>query len=146
MATMSVRKEDVQRKWWVVDAEGQILGKVAARVAAILRGKHKATFTPHVDNGDFVIVVNAQKVRLTGKKWSEKTYYHHTGWPGGLRSTTAGKLRREKPERLVEFAISGMLPKTTLGKAMFGKLKVYAGEKHPHQAQCPQRLTMNERG
>ena len=146
MSTKSIRKEDVQRKWWLVDAQGKILGRLAAQVAARLRGKHKRTFTPHVDNGDFVIVVNAQKVALTGKKWAEKTYYHHTGWPGGLRSTTAGKLRREKPERLLEYAISGMLPKTKLGKAMFRKLKVYSGEKHPHQAQRPEPLLLRERG
>jgi len=146
MSTKSIRKEDVQRKWWLVDAQGKILGRLAAQVAARLRGKHKRTFTPNVDNGDFVIVVNAQKVALTGKKWAEKTYYHHTGWPGGLRSTTAGKLRREKPERLLEYAISGMLPKTKLGKAMFRKLKVYSGEKHPHQAQRPEPLLLRERG
>jgi large subunit ribosomal protein L13 len=138
--TVSARKEGVQRKWHLVDGEGVTLGKLAVRVATLLRGKHKPIFTPHVDTGDFVIVVNADKVVLTGDKWAKKTYYHHTGWPGGLRSTTAGKLRREKPERLVEYAVSGMLPKTKLGKAMFRKLKVYAGGKHPHQAQRPEAL------
>jgi large subunit ribosomal protein L13 len=144
MKTVSARKEAVQRKWHLVDGEGVTLGKLAVRVATLLRGKHKPIFTPHVDTGDFVIVVNADKVVLTGDKWVKKTYYRHTGWPGGLRSTTAGKLRREKPQRLVEYAVSGMLPKTKLGKAMFRKLKVYAGGKHPHQAQRPETLNLRK--
>jgi large subunit ribosomal protein L13 len=142
MKTISIRKEDVQRKWHLVDGEGKTLGRLATRVAVLLRGKHKPTFTPHVDTGDFVIVVNAEKVVLTGDKWAQKTYHHHTGYPGGLRSTTAVKLKREKPERLVEYAVSGMLPKNKLGRAMLKKLKVYVGGKHPHQAQRPESLNI----
>jgi large subunit ribosomal protein L13 len=144
MKTISIRKEDVRRKWHLVDGEGKTLGRLAAGVAAILRGKHKPTFTPHVDAGDFVIVVNAEKVVLTGDKWRRKTYYHHTGHPGGLRSATAGKLKREKPERLVQYAVSGMLPKNKLGRAMLKKLKVYVGDRHPHQAQRPDALNISK--
>lgn len=145
MRTVSIRKEDVQRKWMMVDAAGQTLGRLASQVATVLRGKHKPTFTPNVDTGDFVIVINAKQVVLTGNKWRDKSYYRHSGWPGGLRSVTAAELRRQRPERLVRYAVSGMLPKTKLGKAMVKKLKVYGDDRHPHQAQKPEALTLKER-
>jgi len=120
-----------------VDATDQVLGRLASRVAHVLRGKHKATYTPHEDLGDHVVVVNAEKVRLTGKKWTDKRYHHHTGYIGGLKETTAGKLRDKDPTRLITGAVQGMLPKSRLGKAMAKKLKVYAGPGHPHTAQQP---------
>jgi large subunit ribosomal protein L13 len=139
--TRSARSEDVQRRWFVVDAEDQVLGRLAARVASLLRGKHKAIFTPHVDTGDFVIVVNAEKVRLTGRKREQKTYFRHTGYVGHLRSTTADKLLAgPHADRVVRHAVRGMLPKNALGRSMFRKLKVYAGPEHPHAAQKPEEL------
>ena len=142
--TMSLRKEDAlkARKWFVVDASGRILGRLASRVAAILRGKHKPTFTPHVDGGDHVIVINAERIVLTGKKLEDKIYYRHSGYPGGIKAQTAGELLRKHPERLIEKAVKGMLPKNTLGRAMFKKLKVYAGPDHRHEAQQPQPLQL----
>ncbi len=140
MKTTSFKKADVKEKWYVVDADGEILGRMATRVASILRGKHKPIFTPNQDLGDHVIVINAEKVALTGKKETDKVYYHHTGYIGGLKSTTVKKLRKEKPERIVEYAVTGMLPKTKLGKAMAKKLKVYSGGSHPHRAQQPEAL------
>lgn len=145
MTTISFRKQDVVQKWHLVNAEGQVLGRLAAQVATVLRGKHKPMYTPNADTGDFVIVINAEKIVLTGNKWTQKTYYHHTGWPGGIRSTTAGKQRREKPERVIEYAILGMLPKTKLGRAMGKKLKVYAGDRHPHRAQNPEAFALKRR-
>ena len=142
MRTVSIRHEDVPRKWYVVDAENQVLGRLATEVATILRGKHKPIYTPHVDTGDFVIIVNADKVALTGNKWSQKLYRWHTGFPGGLREVPAEKLHQRRPERLVELAIRGMLPKTKLGRAMMRKLKVYASETHPHAAQQPEPLEL----
>ena len=142
MRTVSIRHEDVPRKWYVVDAENQVLGRLATEVATILRGKHKPIYTPHVDTGDFVIIVNADKVALTGNKWSQKLYRWHTGFPGGLREIPAEKLHQRRPERLVELAIRGMLPKTKLGRAMMRKLKVYASETHPHAAQQPEPLEL----
>ncbi|MFQ5949418.1 MAG: 50S ribosomal protein L13 [Nitrospiria bacterium] len=142
MRTVAYKEADIQRKWFVVDAEGKVLGRMAAEVAAILRGKHKPIFTPNQDLGDHVIVVNAEKIVMTAGKEAKKQYFHHTGYIGGLKVTTAEKLRREKPERLVTKAITGMLPKTKLGKAMAKKLKVYAGGAHPHQAQQPQVLQL----
>jgi large subunit ribosomal protein L13 len=130
-------EEQIERKWHLVDAEGQVLGRLATRVATLLRGKHKPIYTPNADTGDHVVVINAEKVRLTGLKWTDKVYHQHSGYPGGLRSTTAQKLRAEHPERLVEWAVKGMLPKNTLGKAIGRKLKVYAGPHHPHEAQHP---------
>jgi large subunit ribosomal protein L13 len=138
-------REDADQKWYVVDAKDKVLGRLATKVADVLRGKHKPTFTPNADIGDFVIVVNAGKVRLTGKKMTDKVYYHHTGFMGGLKSTTPEKVLGGKhPERVVEWAVRGMLPKTRLGDRLFTKLKVYAGPDHPHRAQQPQVLAVNE--
>ncbi|HUY20295.1 MAG TPA: 50S ribosomal protein L13 [Candidatus Binataceae bacterium] len=125
------------RHWILVDATGRPLGRVASRVATILRGKHRPEFTPHQDTGDFVVVVNAAKVKLTGAKGDQKLYYRHTGYPGGIRSTSAGKLLDKRPERLIEMAVRGMLPKNRLGRQLFTKLKVYRGAEHPHASQQP---------
>jgi large subunit ribosomal protein L13 len=132
------KPNEVERKWYVVDAAGQTLGRLASEVASIIRGKHKPQFTPHVDVGDYVIVINASQIELTGKKWQNKKYYRHSGHPGGLRVTTAQEMRDRKPERMIELAVHGMLPKNRLGEKMKLKLKVYAGSEHPHQAQNPQ--------
>jgi large subunit ribosomal protein L13 len=137
MKTYSAKEADIKRSWYLVDAEGRALGRLASQIARRLRGKHKAIYTPHVDTGDFVIVVNAGKVSLTGKKLTNKIYYHHTGYPGGIKSVTAGKMLKEKPERLLYIAVKGMLPKNSLGRKMLTKLKIYKGEKHPHSAQGP---------
>ena len=142
--TYSAKRDDIQKKWWVVDAEGMVLGRLASAVAARLRGKHNPLFTPHVDCGDFVVVVNADKIMLTGRKRQQKMYYHHSGYIGGLKEITAEKLLEKRPEDLVRFAVKGMLPKNSLGRSMFGKLKVYAGNDHPHQAQQPQALDVKE--
>lgn len=136
--TYMAKPHEVERKWYVVDAEGQTLGRVASEVASILRGKHKAEFTPHVDTGDFVIVINADKVKLTGKKLTDKIYYSHSQYPGGLKAVKAGDMLKNKPTRMFELAVKGMLPKNRLGRQMFTKLKVYAGSEHPHQAQKPE--------
>jgi len=136
---------DIKRKWFVVDAEGKTLGRLAAEVAKILRGKHKPSFTPHVDTGDHVIVVNADKVVLTGKKLIQKTYFRHSGYPGGTTFTPAGKMLTEKPEKVIEHAVKGMLPKNSLGRQMYSKLKVYKGPAHPHQAQKPEILEIDVR-
>lgn len=146
MKTTAFKKVDVEEKWFIVDAEGMVLGRMAAQVATILRGKHKPIFTPNQDLGDHVVVINAEKVVLTGKKEIQKTYYRHTGYVGGIRSTTAKKLRAEKPERMVSKAITGMLPKTTLGSAMAKKLRVYSGGNHPHRAQMPEVLQLGKKG
>lgn len=140
MKTYLPTKETVERKWYVVDAEGQILGRLASKIAAVLRGKHKPEFTPSVDTGDYVIVINAEKIKVTGGKESKKEYIHHTGYPGGLRSKTFEELMAKHPERAIEIAVKGMLPKNKLGRAMFKKLKVYAGDKHNHDAQMPEEL------
>lgn len=140
--THVVKAGDVQRAWWVVDAEGQTLGRLAARIAHILRGKHKPIFTPHLDVGDFVVVINAEKVRVTGQKLDQKIYYSHSGYPGGLRAEPLRSLLARHPTRVLEYAVRGMLPKNTLGERMFKKLKVYAGPTHPHQAQEPKELTL----
>lgn len=136
--TYMAKPQEIERKWYVVDAAGQTLGRLASEVASILRGKHKPTFTPHVDTGDHVIIINAEKIELTGKKLSDKKYYHHSMHPGGLKVTTAGNLRDNNPEKLLELAIKGMLPKNSLGRQMFKKLHVYRGAEHPHQAQKPE--------
>ncbi len=136
--TRSVRKEEVERRWWVVDAAGKTLGRLASQVAKLLRGKHKPYFTPHVDCGDFVIVVNASQVRVEGKRWTKKEYFHYTGYPGGARFERFQELLRRKPEAVIERAVWGMLPKGRLGRRLIRKLKVYAGPEHPHQAQQPQ--------
>lgn len=138
MKTYVAKPQDIERKWYVVDAADQPLGRLASEVAKVLRGKHKPTFTPFIDTGDFVIVINAEKVKLTGKKWENKIYYHHSMYPGGLKTTTYDKLRAKKPELVVEKAIKGMLPKNALGRDQYRKLKVYAGAEHPHQAQQPE--------
>lgn len=137
MGTYSAKKEDIVRKWFIVDANGKTLGRLASTVATVLKGKTKPIYTTHIDTGDFVIVVNADKVHLTGKKLEQKVYYRHSGYPGGLKSVTAGKLMKTRPENVIKMAVEGMLPKTQLGKQMLTKLKVYAGEKHPHSAQQP---------
>ncbi|MBP8628540.1 MAG: 50S ribosomal protein L13 [Negativicutes bacterium] len=143
--TFMANPATVERKWYVVDAEGKTLGRLAAEVAKVLRGKNKPTFTPHVDTGDHVIVLNADKVVLTGKKLVQKTYFRHSGYPGGTTFTTAGKMLETRPERVVEMAVKGMLPKNSLGRKMFTKLKVYAGAEHPHAAQMPEVLEINVR-
>ena len=137
-----IPKADEQRKWFVLDAKGQVLGKLAATAAQILSGKRKPSYTPFLDTGDHVIVINAAAVHLSGRKESDKVYRRHSGFMGGLKTSAAGDLRKKAPTRLVEEAVRGMLPKTKLGRAMFGKLKVYSGERHPHQAQKPQPVTV----
>lgn len=138
--TFQAKKEDLDKQWYVVDAAGKTLGRLASQVAAVLRGKHKPTFTPHVDMGDYVIVINAEKVRLTGRKLQNKIYYRHSGYPGGLRQMTAEQMLERYPERLIELAVWGMLPHTRLGRRQIRHLKVYRGEAHPHQAQKPEVL------
>lgn len=142
MSTQVVKQSDIQRKWFVVDLEGKVLGRAAAEIARVLRGKHKPVYTPSVDAGDFVVVLNAEKVRLTGNKLADKMYYHHTGYPGGIRSISAEKLLEKKPEDLIVKAVRGMLPKNKLGRQMLKKLKVYAGGEHPHAAQQPKELAL----
>ena len=143
MQTVSFQPDTIERQWVVVDLEGQPLGRAASRIATILRGKHKPTFTPHADCGDFVIVVNADKVRLTGNKWEQKTYYRHTGYFGGIRSNTAKELLEKYPTRLISSAVKGMLPRGPLGRQMFTKLKVYASPEHPHAAQNPTAIELS---
>ena len=140
MKTFMPKKETVERKWYVIDAEGIVLGRLATRVASVLRGKHKPTYTPYVDTGDYVIIVNADKAVLTGKKLDQKFYYHHSGYPGGLKATKYRDLMQSKPEFAVKHAIVGMLPKGPLGRKMATKLKVYAGPEHDHAAQMPEAL------
>jgi large subunit ribosomal protein L13 len=140
MSTQIVPNADVSRSWFVVDLQDQVLGRVATEIARILRGKHKPIYSTHVDTGDFVVIINADKVRLTGNKLTDKVYYYHTGYPGGIRSRTAAKLLEEKPEEVIRKAVKGMLPKNKLGRQMFKKLKVYRGGDHPHAAQRPQVL------
>jgi len=129
--------DEIDRRWHLIDASGQILGRLATEVAVLLRGKHKPIFSPHLDTGDFVVIINAEKVRLTGKKLKDKVYHHHSGFPGGIKSTTAEQMLKKHPTRVIEFAVRGMLPKTKLGEAVFRKLKVYAGAAHPHASQQP---------
>ncbi len=145
MKTFMANPADIKRKWYVVDAEGQTLGRLAVEVAKVLRGKNKPTFTPHVDTGDHVIVVNADKIVLTGKKLEQKTYFRHSGYPGGTTFTPAGKMLADKPQRVIELAVKGMLPKNSLGRQMYRKLNVYAGANHPHSAQQPEVLELNIR-
>ena len=140
MSTVFARSESVRRDWYVVDASGKTLGRLATQVAMRLRGKHKAVYTPHVDTGDHIIVLNAEKIRVTGDKLRDKIYYWHTGAIGGIRSQSLEKLMAAHPERAIEIAVKGMLPKNPLGRAMYRKLKVYAGTEHPHAAQQPQKL------
>ncbi len=140
--TFSAKKEEVQRDWYVVDAADMVLGRLATQIANILRGKNKPIFTPHVDTGDFVVVINADKIRLTGRKWEKKTYYRHSGYPGGLKSITAAKVRDKNPEFLIKHAVRGMLPKNKLGHKQLKKLKVFAGPHHKHEAQSPKPLNI----
>jgi large subunit ribosomal protein L13 len=142
MKTPLVKNENIKPKWHLVDADGRTLGRLATRVAILLRGKNKPIFAPHQDTGDFVVVINAKKVSLTGKKWKEKIYVHHSGYPGGLKEASAEKIREKKPERLITMAVQGMLPKTKLGKKLIKKLKVYPGDTHPHEAQQPEAYTL----
>ncbi len=142
MKTFSAKAEDVSRDWFVVDAADKTLGRLASEIAHRLRGKHKAEYTPHVDTGDYIVVVNAEKVRVSGAKTTDKMYHHHTGYPGGLKSISFEKLIDKAPERVIQGAVKGMLPRNPLGRAMFRKLKVYAGNEHPHTAQQPQALNI----
>ena len=142
MKTYSARKEDVKHEWFVVDATDKTLGSMSTEIANRLRGKHKAEYTPHVDTGDYIVVVNAEKIKVTGKKATDKTYYHHTGYPGGIKSITFDKLLDKAPERIIQMAVKGMMPKNKLSRAMLSKLKVYAGNDHPHSAQQPQPLEL----
>ena len=142
MKTYSARAQDVARDWFVVDAADKTLGRLASEIAHRLRGKHKAEYTPHVDTGDYIVVVNAEKVRVTGAKATDKMYHRHTGYPGGLKSISFEKLIEKAPERAIQGAVKGMLPRNPLGRAMFRKLKVYAGNEHPHAAQQPQVLNI----
>lgn len=141
MKTFSAKPAEVKRDWYVVDAEGQTLGRLASEVAKRLRGKHKPEYTPHVDTGDYIVIVNAEKIRVTGAKRTDKTYYRHSGYVGNLKSITLEKLLQRAPTRVLEIAVKGMLPKNPLGRAMFRKLKVYAGPEHSHAAQQPKSLT-----
>ena len=140
--TYSAKQSDIEGKWFVVDAEGAVLGRLASSIAARLRGKHNPLFTPHVDSGDWIVVVNADKIVLTGRKWDQKNYYRHSGYIGGLKTITAQKLLEKRPEDLIRFAVKGMLPKNRLGSKLLKKLKVYAGDKHPHEAQQPEVLAL----
>ena len=140
MKTFTAKNETVQRDWYIVDAAGQTLGRLATEIASRLRGKHKPEYTPHVDTGDYIVVINAEKVRVTGNKTSDKIYYSHTGFPGGIKEISFEKLIDKAPERVLEAAVKGMLPRNPLGRDMYRKLKVYAGTNHPHAAQQPQEL------
>lgn len=142
MKTFSARAENVNHDWFVVDASDKTLGRLASEIAHRLRGKHKAEYTPHVDTGDYIVVINAEKVRVSGAKTTDKIYHHHTGYPGGLKSISFEKLIDKAPERVLQGAVRGMLPRNPLGRAMFKKLKVYAGDEHPHSAQQPQVLNV----
>ncbi len=140
--TYSAKQSDIKEKWIVVDAKDAVLGRLASNIAARLRGKHNPLFTPHVDSGDWVVVVNADKIVLTGRKWQKKIYYRHSGYIGGLKMITAQKLMEKRPEDLIRFAVKGMLPKNRLGRKLFKKLKVYSGDQHPHAAQQPEALAL----
>ena len=142
--TYSAKSSDVNRQWYVVDAEGKTLGRLASKIAATLRGKHKPTFTPHVDNGDFVIVLNAGKIKVTGNKETQKFYYSHSDYPGGLKTTSLKELREKHPDRIIENAVRGMSPRNALGKQQMTKLKVYVGNEHPHGAQNPAALELDD--
>ena len=142
MKTPLLKKKDINPKWHVVDADGKVLGRLASRVALLLRGKNKPTFSPHQDTGDFVVVINAKKITLTGKKWTDKMYIHHSGYPGGLKTASAEKVAEKRPERLITMAVRGMLPKNKMGRKLIKKLKVYAGDTHPHQGQQPEAYTL----
>ena len=140
--TVSLRKEDVKRDWYIVDMEGQVVGRAATKIATILRGKHKPSYTPHIDCGDYIIIINADKLRFTGQKMDQKQYFSHSGYPGGQKVITPRQLLEKKPYAVIEKAVKGMLPKTKLGRKMFKKMFVYAGAEHPHQAQQPKKLEL----
>ena len=140
MKTVSAKAHEVRHDWYVVDASSQVLGRLATEIARRLRGKHKAEYTPHVDTGDYIIVTNAEKVIVTGRKYDNKMYHHHTGYPGGIKSMTFATLQQKHPERIIERAVKGMLPKNPLGREMYRKLKIYVGAEHPHAAQEPKQL------
>ena len=142
MKTYQAKKEELEHKWYLVSADGKVLGRLATELAKILKGKNKPIYTPHLDTGDFVIVVNAGKVTLTGKKMKDKIYYHHTGYPGGIKEINAEKLLAKKPTEMIRIAVKGMLPKNSLGRQMLRKLKIYAGPNHPHEAQKPMPLEL----
>lgn len=142
MKTFSPTPKDINREWFVVDAQDQVLGRLASQIAHRLRGKHKPEFAPHMDNGDFIVVVNCEKIKVTGNKMTDKKYYRHSGWVGGLKTTRLGDMLADKPARVLTAAVRGMLPKNRLGRAMLKKLKIYAGSEHPHTAQNPQPLTL----
>ncbi len=142
MKTQSVNKESMSHDWYVVDADSKTLGRLSTQIANRLRGKHKPEFTPHVDNGDYIVVINAEKIHVTGKKETDKLYHHHTGFPGGIKSIALEKMRERSPEKILKNAVKGMMPKNKLGRAMFLKLKVYAGSSHPHSAQQPMALEL----
>ena len=142
MKTYQAKPLEVEREWLVIDAENQVLGRVAAKAAMLLKGKHKPQYTPHVDTGDFVIVINADKIKVSGTKASSKEYYRHSGYPGGLKCETFAEAMQKHPERVIEHAVKGMLPKNTLGRAMGKKLKVYTGSEHPHAAQKPRKIEL----
>jgi len=142
--TLSANKNTVQKEWVLIDAENEVLGRLASKVAKIIRGKNKPSYTPHVDCGDNVIIINAEKIRLTGLKWSQKEYVRHTGYPGGQRITVASDMLRKKPISVIEKAVKGMLPKNRLGSALYRNLYVYTGNEHPHQAQQPKKINLNE--
>ena len=142
MKTQSVNKESAFHDWYLVDADSKTLGRLSTQIANRLRGKHKPEFTPHVDTGDYIVVINADKIHVTGKKETNKIYYHHTGFPGGIKSISLGKMRERSPEKILEKAVKGMMPKNKLGRAMLLKLKVYAGTSHPHDAQQPMPLEL----
>ncbi len=144
MKTFSAKAHEVKRDWYVVDASEKVLGRLATEIARRLRGKHKAEYTPHVDTGDYIIVTNAEKVAVTGRKFKDKMYYHHTGHPGGIKSISFDKLQAKNPVRIIELAVKGMLPKNPLGREMYRKLKIYVGTAHPHEAQQPKQLEIKE--
>ena len=140
MKTKTLKLSEVKKGWWIADADSQVLGRLASKIAQILKGQHKVNYVPHLDNGDCVVVINAEKIMVTGNKEDQKTYFSHTGYVGGVKTTNLAHLRRTYPERIIEKAVKGMLPSTKLGRRMFSHLKVYAGSKHPHEAQLPKKL------
>jgi large subunit ribosomal protein L13 len=142
MKTYMAKPSDIQNRWWVVDADGRILGRMATQIAKVLQGKHKPGYTPHLDTGDHVIVVNAEKVKLTGRKLEQKSHQYYTGWVGGQRETPYAEIMEKEPDRIIRLAVKRMMPKTTLGRRMFKKLRVYAGPEHPHEAQTPEPLDL----
>ncbi len=144
MKTISAKGHEVKRDWLIIDASEKVLGRLATEIAHRLRGKHKAEYTPHVDTGDYIVITNAEKVIVTGRKFKDKMYYHHTGFPGGIKSVSFEKLQAKNPVRIIELAVKGMLPKNPLGREMYRKLKVYAGNEHPHTAQQPKKLEIEE--